>query len=104
VAEAPGAALTHRLRPEQATLGWLLRRAWAEGRSDGWLDGPSDRETLARATRLAALSAVVPADALDRRWAVYEAARMAANASYVATSLQAGDELGAQDTGVDSYP
>lgn len=90
IVDTPAALVLHHVREEQVHLRWVLRRAWAEGRSDRRRDRLRRSESLVRhaAKGVALLLAVIPAVALTpiRRWVpVHVVTRLAVNLAYVVT-------------------
>jgi GT2 family glycosyltransferase len=83
-AEAPGAVVHHLVPDEHSRRRWLMRRAWAMGRSDARRDRlEGDAEPRRRAAKGLVLLAASPVAALVPRLRWYVAARMAVNGGYL---------------------
>jgi GT2 family glycosyltransferase len=92
IAEVPDASVEHVVRPDQVRVGWVLRRAWQEGRADSIQDrlsGVRERRfpirvfKLVRSVVLAVPSLLIPPAAL------YVAARLVVNLGYLTESSSA---------------
>jgi GT2 family glycosyltransferase len=87
--DAPGAVVHHHVRPDQARLGWLLRRAWAEGRSDRARDELRGRtDAGVRLVKTAGLAVALVPSLVRPKAAVYVGVRIAVNAAYLAARGQ----------------
>lgn len=83
VIDVPDAVVFHEVRPEQLSVRWALRRAWAEGRSDAARDQLEGGRTIAlHAVKLAGLTIALPL-ALRPRWRAVIPARALVNAGYL---------------------
>lgn len=84
LAEVPSSRVRHRVRSDQVSRRWVLRRAWHEGRSDADRDrARSVGDPLVRLLKAAALTAVLPLALLHPRHGVHVAARLAVNLGYL---------------------
>jgi GT2 family glycosyltransferase len=88
VVEAPRATVEHVVGPEQVRIGWLLRRAWHEGRSDAVRDAADGRDTALRTLKLAGLVASLPLTAGLPSRAVYVLARIVSNVAYLSQAAK----------------
>ena len=87
VGEVPGAVVEHVVRPEQVRVGWVLRRAWHEGRSDAVRDrARGERDAALRVAKLAGLLLALPLAIGMRSRGIYLVARITSNAGYLSES------------------
>jgi GT2 family glycosyltransferase len=103
--DAPGAVLHHRIKPEQVRVGWVMRRAWAQGRSDRRRDGLwGHSSTGLRATKLVGLVASLPLGVLRLRFGVYVLARILVNVGYLYETVVGSRQIGVAEREVPPSP
>ncbi|MEA3076795.1 MAG: hypothetical protein QOF60_1703 [Actinomycetota bacterium] len=87
--DAAGAVVRHHVRADQVRLGWLLRRGWAEGRSDRTRDELRGRtDVWLRLAKTAALVLALVPSLVRPKAAVYVVVRIVVNVAYVVARRQ----------------